>query len=189
MYDEERGIRYDPTVTSDVRVEMIRTYAVQFPEVRLFVETGTADGDTCKAVHEYFDEIHTIEIVPSVYEWTQKRIGRSYPKIRFYQGDSTLILPGILGQLNRSCFFWLDGHYCGSLEARGVKDTPVAEELEIIFATGLRHVVLIDDARLFGRDPAYPTVEWVRDLATSQDIEYAFSYEDDIMRILPVGGA
>lgn len=176
--------RWDPTITSEARIEVIRSYAQAHPYVKTFVETGSADGDTCAAVKPYFDHLHTIEIVPSVYENTKKRLDR-LGNVDCYLGDSTHILPAILRKVNAPCLFWLDGHYCGSLEARGEKDTPVREELEIIFATGLPHVVLIDDARLFGNDPAYPTIEWVRQIGTSQDIQFTFTYADDIMRLVP----
>jgi hypothetical protein len=165
--------RWDPTITSDARCEIIREYVRKYPFANTFVETGTNDGLTCNILHKDFAAMHTIEIVPTLYQGSKQRLAR-YPHVHCYQGDSTDILPGLLKEIASPCLFWLDGHYCGSLEAR-------AE----IFATGLPHVVLVDDSRLFGRDPAYPTVEWVRDIAVSQDIEFLFSYEDDIMRLVP----
>ncbi len=174
---------WDPTITSEARCDIIRAYAVLY-RMNNFVETGSADGDTCLALQGTFAKMYTIEIVPTVQRRTAQRLS-VYPEIECFLGDSAEILPGLLARINEPCLFWLDGHYCGSLEARAEKDTPVKEEIEIILQTGLPHLILIDDSRLFGTDPAYPTVEWVRDIATHQRIEFKFSYADDIMRIVP----
>lgn len=176
--------KWDPTLTSEARCEAIRKCALQHWDVRNFVETGTADGSTCRILSNVFEQLHTIEIVPTLYKSAVNHLA-PYSNIQCHFGDSAEVLPGLLEKINAPTFFWLDGHYCGSREARGPKDTPVEDELEIIFATGLPHVVFIDDARLFGRDPAYPTLERVRELITSQDIEYTFSYVDDMMRAIP----
>lgn len=177
---------WDPTITSEARCDAIRDYARRYPHVRTFVESGSADGDTVRQLAGDFNMLYTVEIVPTVAKGTARRL-RKYTNIECFEGDTAVIFPDLLARINAPCFFWLDGHYCGSLEKRGPKDTPVVEELEIIFATGLPHVIFVDDARLFGSDPAYPTIEWVRDIATTQDIEFAFSYIDDMMRIVPRG--
>lgn len=181
-----RDTPWDPTVTSEDRCQAIRDFRFWYPQVRTFVESGSADGDTVRQLHADFDQLYTVEIVPTVARGTARRL-KKYSNIQCFEGDTSDIFPGLLEQINAPCFFWLDGHYCGSLEARGPKDTPVVEELQIIFATGLPHVIFIDDARLFGSDPEYPTIEWVRNIATTQDIEFAFSYIDDMMRIAPRG--
>lgn len=184
MYDTRVGIKWDPTLTSIGRCYEIRKQAQQFPKIRNFIETGTADGATCDFLHNDFDYLATIEIVPTLHNQSKVRL-EPFPNVELFLGDSEEVLPPLLQRLNDSCFFWLDGHFCGSLEARAPKDTPVAAELEIIFATRIPHIVFVDDARLFGRDPAYPTLDWVRNLATGQEIDYRFSLVDDIMRIVP----
>lgn len=178
------NIRWDPTLTSEARCQVMRGLAKQHPKVRHFVETGTADGATCEYLRQDFDHLYTIEIVPSLHEFSKKRL-QDYSNIELLLGDSTSILPPLLARINAPCFFWLDGHFCGSREARGLKDTPVEDELQIILATKIPHIIIIDDARLFGRDPAYPTIERIRELVTGQDIEYDFSYVDDMMRAIP----
>lgn len=183
MYEPRVGIRYDPTLTHEGRRAVIRDYAYRNGWVRNFVETGTNDAQTVIAVDDLFDHLYTIEIGRHIFE-ANKKLLSGYPKITALRGDSAKLLPGLLEKINAPCLFWLDGHFCG--DARGDKDTPVMEELETIFKTNMKHIILIDDARLYGRDPEYPTLEWVRDIATSQDIEYDFSYANDIMRIVPV---
>lgn len=176
--------KWDPTITSWERIDLMRYYHTLHRDIRHFVETGTAGGDTCDELANEFDHLYTIEIVPSLYEGSKRRLSK-HPNVECLFGDSTAVLPPLLQQIGAPCLFWLDGHFCGSLEARGDKDTPIQEELEIILGTGIPHLILVDDARLFGSDPAYPTVEWVRDFSTSQTIEYRFSYVNDVMRIVP----
>lgn len=180
----EPSPKWDPTVPSHVRCEIIREYARQHRQCRTFVESGSADGDTTLAVKDSFEHLHTVEIVPTVQANTVERL-RPFPNIHCYLGDTTEVFPQIIRQVQAPCLWWLDGHYCGSLEARGEKDTPVIEEITMILATGMPHVILIDDARLFGVDPAYPSIEWVRGMAHSQQINMSFSYADDVMRIVP----
>ena len=72
-------------------------------------------------------------------------------KIQFYQGDSVVILPQILGTLTANTVFWLDGHYSSGNTARGSKDVPLLEELEAIYKHySSAAIIIIDDYRLFG---------------------------------------
>lgn len=183
MYDETYGIRWDPTLPALARVEFLTRHAEQH-NLRNFVETGTASGDTCAWLNAIFDHLYTVEIVPTVQAQAAARLSQ-YPNVWCYLGDSTDIIPIILDELDGPALFWLDGHYCGSEEARGVKDTPVIEELEAILATGQPHHIFIDDARIFGRDPAWPTLEEIRHIGTSQDRPFAFSYHHDILCLVP----
>jgi hypothetical protein len=64
-----------------------------------------------------------------------------------------------MNELNEPAIFWLDGHYSGGFTAMGEKETPVYEELKIIFSNKQDHVILIDDARLFNGNDGYPTFD------------------------------
>lgn len=176
-------VRYDPTLTHEQRRQVITDYALKYPFAEVFIETGTAFGDTVTAVCELFHHSYTIEVSPVIYKKVAPKLAKL--GITCLLGDSEELLPELLAQLDTSCFFWLDGHWCGDTHGRGNQDTPVAQELETIFATKIPHVVLVDDARLFGNDPNYPTIDWVRNIAVNQDIRYDFAYIDDIMRITP----
>lgn len=183
-YEPWANIRYDPTLTPQGRREVIRYYGQRFPN-RTFVETGTSDGGTVEYLARDFNQLHTVEIAPSIYQKSKARLNE-YTNITFWLGDSTAALPKILAETDGNLIFWLDGHFCGDPEGRGPKDTPIMDELQIILADKRPHVILIDDSRLFGNDPVYPEISWVRNIATTQDIRYQFSYIDDIMRILPL---
>jgi hypothetical protein len=66
------------------------------------------------------------------------------------------------------------------------KDTPILEELaHILGAADIRHVVVIDDARLFGTDPAYPTLDTVAAFVTSRSPQRRMIIDCDGIQILP----
>jgi hypothetical protein len=66
-------------------------------------------------------------------------------------------------RIDQPALFYLDGHYSGGITARAAKDTPIYEELSHIFEHDPRHVIVIDDARCFGRDPDYPSLHELRE--------------------------
>jgi hypothetical protein len=47
-------------------------------------------------------------------------------------------------------------------------------------------VVIIDDARLFGTDPAYPSIDEVREHVLSRDRMLEIDVVDDAIRIMPM---
>jgi hypothetical protein len=126
------------------------------------VETGTFRGDTTAALACHFREVHTIEVVPALADLARERF-RAQPSITVWDGDSPQVLRALLPKLNGPTLFYLDGHDSGGVTGKGGKACPVREELEIIFEnfSGVAYVV-IDDARLFGSDPDYPTLGEIR---------------------------
>lgn len=178
MSNWSHKIKWDPTVSPESKREIIRSYA----RYGTLVETGTNDGGTPLALKDSFTQIYTIELIPQVHLAAQELLS-PYNHITCLQGDSTDVIPHLL-EYNRACVWWLDGHWSGA-EMKGALETPVRQELEMILNDPNPHIVLVDDARLFGFDPNYPTVDWVRNFATTRDIRYDFSYQFDIMRIVP----
>jgi len=81
---------------------------------------------------------------------------------------------------------FLDGHYTGPHAGKGDLNTPILRELSAIAAHPVkRHVILIDDARLFiGRDD-YPSLESLREAAVRLFPSACFEVADDIIRIYP----
>lgn len=121
--------------------------------LRVLVETGTYQGDMVEAQRPYFREIYSIELSRELHDAAKKRFDQ--PHIHLLQGDSGEMLGNI--HLSEPTLFWLDGHYSGGITALGDKECPIFEELAHIKNSDLKHVVLIDDARLF-TGGAYPTV-------------------------------
>jgi len=75
-------------------------------------------------------------------------------------------------------------NFSGGVTAQGEKDTPIYEELAHIFGSREnRHVIIIDDARLFGTDPAYPTIEALSAFVLTQKPSAKIDVEDDSIRI------
>jgi len=106
--------------------------------------------------------------------------------VELIHGDSGKELPKIVARLDAPALFWLDGHYSGGDTARGDTDTPVNEELRAIFQPGgLQHIVLIDDARCFGTQPGYPTIEQVRQLVATVRPGWQVEVAGDCIRIFP----
>lgn len=152
--------------------------------VRTFVETGTYLGDTVAAMRSLVDHTISIELSPELAARAQDRF-RNLPDVEIIEGDSGEVLPSILRRLDAPAFFWLDGHWSGGMTARGEKDTPIVDELEAILGADRPHVVLVDDARCFGRDEGYPTLKELEALVRTRAPEYRFEVAADIIRILP----
>jgi hypothetical protein len=114
----------------------------------IFIETGTANGDTTFEMEKIFNEIYTIELS----EFSFNKVKNLYKgnKIQFLLGDSSLLLPNILPNIKENAVFFLDGHYSGGGTVFGDKHVPLYEELESInsFFTH-KGIIIIDDYRLF----------------------------------------
>ncbi len=121
------------------------------------VETGTYRGDMIAATLHRFERIYSIEIDPALAKAAQTRF-RHAGKVEILEGDSAKLLPGIIRELRGPALFWLDGHYSGKGTGKGETDTPILAEVETIAALRQNRadIVIVDDARLFGRLPAYP---------------------------------
>jgi hypothetical protein len=180
---EERGKPIPPPHV--VKQRVLREYAEEY-HLRVLVETGTQKGAMIEAMKHHFDEIYSIELSEELFQRAKKRFA-SEEHIELIHGDSGKELKRVLERINQPALFWLDGHFSGDNTARGEKDTPILEELtHILNAQGLNHVVVIDDARHFGRHPSYPSIEELKELVNSRRGNLRITVEDDIIRIVPV---
>jgi hypothetical protein len=148
---------------------------------RVFSETGTFLGKTTLAMADVFDRCYTIEYDPALYEKAKASFaGRD--NITAYLGDSGKLLGEILGMMSEPGIFWLDAHYSGGITGRAKADTPIERELSVIFSHAVkRHVILIDDARLFIGRHNYPRIRSLVQLAARNG--YKLKIRDDIIRI------
>lgn len=175
-----RPVPPPPVVKQNNLMACARKYGL-----RIIVETGTYRGDTVQAMRNDFERIYSIELSPMLFAQAQDRF-RSAPNVELIHGDSGEKLANLMRRLDQPTLFWLDGHYSAGITAKGDKITPIFEELEHILSAPVRnHVIVIDDARLFGTDPGYPDLEelirFVRAHKPDAEIEVA----DDSIRILP----
>ncbi|HWV47791.1 MAG TPA: hypothetical protein VN039_17475, partial [Nitrospira sp.] len=106
---------------------------------------------------------------------------------RILHGNSASMLPLALASIKQSTLFWLDAHYSGGITACGDQHSPILLELEHIFRHPIRgHVIVIDDARLFGADSAYPTLEQLQLFIDAQSTPRKLEIIDDAIRIYEV---
>lgn len=153
-------------------------------QLSILVETGTYYGDMVEAMKNKFEMIYSIELSFELYLLAKRRFS-SDKNVLVLHGDSGREIKSILPGLKMPALFWLDAHYSAGITARAEKDTPVLDELSHILADSKQHVVVIDDARCFGVDAAYPTIEQLKvhvgNIRPGAEIEV----KDDSIRIYP----
>ena len=169
-----------------VKQSIIRSYQQKYNAQNL-VETGTFRGEMLIALKDEFKQMYSIELSKELYDNCVEKL-TEFKHIHLYQGDSVQQLPKILEEISGSILFWLDSHYSGGNTGMGESETPIFQELEIIFKKPDRHIILIDDARCFGNPdhPEYPTLDQVKVFVEKQSIKFQLTVEDDIIRILPI---
>lgn len=174
-----------PPAPRSVKSAVVRRFAGRANRTT-FVETGTFFGDMVAAVRDDFDRLYSIELHRGLGARAIRRFADD-PRVSIVIGDSGAELEPLLRALAAPAVLWLDGHYSGALTARGDSDTPVLRELDGAFRGGTAHdVVLIDDARLFGLDPAYPTVIEVERRMRLTRPDWVLRVEDDIVQLFPM---
>ena len=169
-----------------VKQQVLRGVAKEFG-LRILVETGTFYGDMVEALKGDFERIYSIELSQDLHEKARRRFAKE-EHITLLRGDSGEVLEELTKVLESPALFWLDGHYSAGETARGVKDTPILEELEhILGSCEKRHVIVVDDARCFGTEPAYPTVEELRSFVISRrrDMVFKVDIQHDNIQMIP----
>lgn len=124
-------------------------------DISTFIETGVFKAATTKWANDNFARVTAIEIDGGYYN-RAKELGLS--NTRFILGDSAVELPKVIKRLKKPAIFWLDAHKCKD-KAGSTGECPLLAELAAIKATGLPHLILIDDARYFV-EPPKPPHEW-----------------------------
>lgn len=167
-----------------IKQQALRKFRDQF-NTRILVETGTFRGDMMHAMSESFEQLYSIELSEQLYRKAKERF-EDRPHIQILQGDSGKVLGELVPKLASPTLFWLDGHYSAGETAKGEKDTPIFEELaHILDDPRFQHVILVDDARLFGTDPSYPKLDELNSFVKKRHPAYSIHVEFDSIRILP----
>jgi len=145
------GFKHFGVNTGGLPVKYIKRFTEKY-SIPIFIETGTAGGESVRAAAPLFRKCHTIEIVGG-------RPDGIFPEnVELHEGDSSLQI----GEITRwyphdNIFFWLDAHWSEPYEApHGVIECPILEEIEAIAHCGTRALIMIDDARLFYGRPPWP---------------------------------
>lgn len=167
-----------------IKQQTIKNYARKF-NLKILVETGTHYGDMIQAMKNCFKQTYSIELNKEFYDKAKNRF-EGDTRIKIIHGDSGIVLGKLVDKIAQPTLFWLDGHYSGGTTARGEKDTPIYEELSHIFNSRQSgHVIIIDDARCFGTDRAYPSIEELSDFILTKRPEAKIEIENDSIRITP----
>lgn len=152
-------------------------------EINILVETGTFRGDMVQAQLNNFQQIYSIELGETLWKKAVKRF-KKYKHVKILLGDSGKVLAEILTNINEKILFWLDGHYSAGITARGEKDCPIYEELNVILNSNMEHVILIDDARCFNGSGDYPSLQELSKLMLLKRPQSSIKVEDDIIRVI-----
>ena len=165
--------------------DILRHYARRY-RLGSFVETGTYFGEMVNALKGEFEQIQSIELNEFLFERAKRRF-MNYSHIRILHGNSASMLPLALASVKQPTLFWLDAHYSGGITACGDQHSPIFQELGHIFHHPIRgHVIVIDDARLFGTDAAYPTLEQLQHFIDARSTPRKLEVIDDAIRIYEV---
>ena len=167
-----------------VKHAILRRHAREF-NLDIFVETGTYQGDTVYAMRRVCKRIFSIELGKELAKKARLRFSRN-ANIQILEGDSTVILPQILKSIDTPCLFWLDAHFSGGITVAGSSPTPILDEVKAIIEHPVRrHVVLVDDSRLFVGKEGYPTLEQLNSLIAGTRADIIVDVSCDIIRLRP----
>ena len=180
------GFKHYGVKTGGIPVDYIKRFVDAYG-IEIFIETGTAGGESVRAVAPLFKVCHAIEIV-------EKRADTLvYPdNVDLQTGDSAKLLKEIAEQYRgQKIVFWLDAHWSEPYESPSwVNECPVLDEIEAI--KGHNALILIDDARLFyGRTPwpcnpeKWPTFMQVFDKLRACFPSHLITILDDYILCLP----
>ena len=162
-----------------VKISVINYYKEKY-KINVLVETGTYLGDMVKAQLNNFSRIYSVELSLELWKKAAKRF-KNDKHVRIIQGDSGKCLWELVPEINERAIFWLDGHYSAGATAKGDKDCPIIEELGAIFTTGINHILLIDDARLFVGVDDYPTINELTSFILSHFTKSIITIDSDII--------
>lgn len=164
--------------------------------IKLFVETGTYKGGTTRWALPHFDKVVTIEGYAARYgALVNDRSLSGAKNLAMLYGDSRTELRLALELVEAPAVLWLDAHWCGpgAHDCAG-DECPLREELNAVLSSAHaeRHVVMIDDARLFLAPPPYPhdPAQWMTMAEiTAMLAPRRITVVDDVIYADPLKGA
>jgi predicted O-methyltransferase YrrM len=149
---------------------------------RTFIETGTFEGETSKAMNDLFDELHTIEASEKYFDISKENLKES--KIKVHLGESPRILETLVRDLRDSfVVFFLDAHYSSGETYGDYLEQPLLKEISVIlkYRNFNETLILIDDARLLNGHLGYPSLDEIFRIANLENTKYLIV--DDILII------
>lgn len=174
--------------TGGIPINYIRLFSSEF-NIPVFIETGTAGGDSIRQAALIFPICHTIEIMPG-------RADGDYPNnVTLHTGNSAEIIGSLTSNYKEyDIFFWLDAHWSEPYQSeKNESECPLLQELDSIYHSGCKFpFIMIDDARLFLGPPPWPcdprkwpTIKGVFERLTNCWPNHVISIIDDYIVCLP----
>ena len=171
---------------------LIKRSIIQAEAIRIgasdFIETGTYLGDTIWHFRNHFRRLFSIEINPVLAAAAQRRFSNS-SQIMILHGDSSSMLGELMSKIEGPALFFLDGHYSGGITGKADLECPIWAELNCIL--GMKHQnysIIIDDARLFGRDRDYPPLPKLHSFLAAALPNHSIKVENDLIFVqMPLG--
>jgi hypothetical protein len=125
----------------------------------LFVEAGTAAGDTVSYFAKRGARVISVELAPDLHRRAADRFA-AYNDVEVIFGDAVEVLPAVVAQATSPPLVWLDGHFSGAGTALGDEVEPAPTLLELLGPTAPSGTtIVVDDLRLFGTEPDYPGLD------------------------------
>jgi hypothetical protein len=142
--------------------------------LRCLVETGTYYGEMVAALRKQFDLVYSIELDPKLAGYARQRF-KNDPQVKILEGDSGVLVPQVVEQLDRPAVFWLDAGYYGVDLKKGDLSRLLTELRAILSSPVRENVVLMDDARMFvgteNKFNASQLVAWIEREYTDRKVE------------------
>ncbi len=114
------------------------------------VETGTFRGTTTKFFSDFGVPVYTAEAEPRFHAFAERRFRSARDRVHVVLADSRLLLRQLAANPQfpkDNVFFYLDAHW--------YSDLPLAEEIEMVFGSWKRSVIMIDDFAVPGDSYSY----------------------------------
>ena len=99
-----------------------------------------------------------------------------------YHGNSRDVLPRLVPLFagDNRVLFWLDAHYSGGVTYGQQDECPLLDELTIIFENLSENkdiMILVDDIRVFGVNPSYPSKASIIQLAANRGFSWDIVFD------------
>jgi hypothetical protein len=168
-----------------IKRQVIKSYISRYA-IENFVETGTHLGDTLASIAcDSRVNAISIELDEEFYNRAARRFLR-WQNVTVIQGDSATELPKVISKLDGPTLFWLDGHYSGGDTGKGLKETPISNELACLLANyNGKDVILIDDIRCFDGTHDYPKLSSLMSELETFNKMLHMEISTDILRLTP----
>jgi hypothetical protein len=139
-----------PTLLKEDLKNILDLFKKNKSDYPYFVETGTYMGETILRFIDDFEKSYTIELSENLFnQFNEKDYNRD--KLKSILGDSSKKLKEVIDEIYGNTIFFLDCHFSQCGTAKGEKDVPLFEELEILNNFfKYECLIIIDDLRLFG---------------------------------------